>query len=204
MITVRDLKSQMYLLDNGIQAELVSDPVFSVDFPIGEKEEVVGVQLRAFRSIDDAFLFTLARQVITYFGDKAIELYVFQESIDYEICKKFEKMLKTISPGVKTKIIHNISGNDMILKISRLEYMIAMRFHAVLVSIKTGVKTLAINYDAKVEKLAYDAFLPLLTISIDEDMDPPFERLLQLNPEDLMNYCANQQFEWEYFDNFFV
>lgn len=204
VITVRDLKSQMYLQNNGIQADLVSDPVFSVDFPTGEQEEVVGVQLRAFRSIDDAFLFTLARQVVTYFGDKLIEMYVFQESLDYDICKKFEKMLKTISPGIKTKIIHNISGNDMILKISRLQYMIAMRFHAVLVAIKSGVKTLAINYDAKVEKLAYDAFLPLLTISIDEDMDPPFERLLQLDSNTLLDYCANQTFEWEYFDDFFV
>lgn len=199
LVSVRDLKSQEFLNANGIQSYLVSDPVFSVDLPLNMSKGAVGVQLRAFKSIDELFLFSLAQQVIEHFGDRKIELYVFQEALDYPVCKKFEKMLKTLSPAIETEIIHKVSQNDIIIRISQLEYMIAMRFHAVLVAIKTGVKTLAINYDAKVAKLAYDAYLPLLTISVDEDWEAPFERLKQLNSQDLIEYSKKQKFEWKYF-----
>jgi polysaccharide pyruvyl transferase CsaB len=202
IVTVRDLKSQKFLTDNQVKSYLVSDPVFSVDLPLSETTGAVGVQLRAFKSLDELFLFCLAQQVIENFGDRKIELYVFQEKLDYPICKKFEKMLKTIDPSVQTEIIHKVSQNDIILRISQLEYMIAMRFHAVLVAMKTGVKTLSINYDAKVEKLAYDAMLPLLTISVDDNWEAPFERLQQLKREDMLNYCQEQKFEWKYFAKF--
>jgi len=204
LVTVRDIKSKKYLKRVGINAKLVSDPVFSVELPLNEKEGTVGVQLRAFKSIDDAFLFSLAQQIVTRFSDRKIELYVFQETIDYEICKKFEKMLKTINPRMMTEIVKNTSQTDVIIRISRLEYMIAMRFHAVLVAIKTGVKTLAINYDAKVEKLAYEAFLPLLTMSIEEDFDAPFDRMEQLNPDKLLEFSRSQNFEWNLFDKYFT
>lgn len=200
LVTVRDLKSQELLKNNGINSYLVSDPVFSVDLPQSNSEGAVGVQLRAFKTVDELFLFSLAQQVVEHFGDRKIEMYVFQEALDYAVCKKFEKMLKTISPGIETEIIHKVSQNDIIIRISRLEYMIAMRFHAVLVAIKTGVKTLAINYDAKVAKLAYDAYLPLLTISVDEDWEVPFERLKELNSSDLLEYSKAQKFEWKYFE----
>ena len=164
LVTVRDIKSLELLQNAGIKASLVSDPVFSVDLPRGKSENTVGIQLRAFKTLNEEFLFNLARQVAIDFGDKKIELYVFQQALDMDICLTFEKMLKTIDPQIQTEIIHSLSKNDIIIKISRLEYMIAMRFHAVLVAIKTGVKTLAINYDAKVAKLAYEAFLPLSPI----------------------------------------
>ena len=202
LVTVRDIKSQKFLIDNGINAQLVSDPVFTVDLPDNASEGAVGVQLRDYRAVDDAFLFTLAKQVVKFFGDRKIEIYVFQPAIDLAICKKFEKMIKTINPKVSTEVVHSISNNDMIIMISKLEYMIALRFHAVLVAIKTGVKTLAINYDAKVEKLAYEAFLPLLTISIEQDFETPFERLLSLNSQDLLEFSKTQTFEWKYFDKF--
>ena len=200
LVTVRDLKSQKMLLDKGIPAKLVSDPVFTVDLPQNKCDGTIGVQLRAYRAVDDAFLFTLAQQVVKFFGDRKIEIYVFQPAIDLDICKKFERMIKTIHPQAFTEVVHSIPNSDMIMMISKLEYMIAMRFHAVLVAIKTGVKTLAINYDAKVEQLAYNAMLPLLTISIEEDFEPPFERLLTLKSEDLLEYANTQVFEWKYFD----
>lgn len=203
LVTVRDTNSLNLLLNNDIQAILVSDPVFSVDLPKGEQTNAVGIQLRDFKSLDDKFLFNLAQYVVLNFGDRPIELYVFQHALDFEICKKFEKMLKTIYPQIQTKIIHSISQNDIIVKISSLEYMIAMRFHAVLVAIKTGVKTLAINYDAKVAALAYDSYLPLLTLDSEQDFEVPFERLKELNADDLLKYANSQHFEWEYFNEFF-
>ncbi len=204
LVTVRDLKSQLYLKEHGIEAQLVSDPVFSVDLPLNEKEGIVGVQLRSFKSMDDAFLFSLAQQIVSRYSDRKIEIYAFQESLDYDICKKFDKMLKTISSSMMTEIVKYTSQSDIIVRISRLEYMVAMRFHAVLVAIKTGVKTLAINYDAKVEKLAYEAFLPLLTLSIEEDFNAPFDRMEQLNPDDLLEFSRSQNFEWNLFDSFFA
>ncbi len=202
LVTVRDIKSYEMLEAAGIPSELVSDPVFSVDLPQGDTKDIVGIQLRAFRSLNDDFLFNLARQVVIDFGDKKIELYVFQNSFDMKISKKFQKMLKTLDPHIKTEIIHSLSKNDTIIKISQLEYMIAMRFHAVLVAIKTGVKTLAINYDAKVAKLAYEAFLPLLTISADEDFEIAFDRLKELDSSYLLDFANSQTFEWEVFDEY--
>lgn len=201
LVTVRDLKSQELLKNNGIDSYLVSDPVFSVDLPQSNSQGAVGVQLRAFKTVDELFLFSLAKYVVQHFGDRKIEMYVLQEALDYPVCKKFEKMLKTISPNIETEIIHKVSQNDIIIRISRLEYMIAMRFHAVLAAIKTGVKTLAINYDAKVAKLAYEAYLPLLTISVDEDWEVQFERLKNLNSRDLLEFSKTQKFEWKYFEN---
>lgn len=199
IVSVRDTKSQEMLNNAGIKSTLVSDPVFSVDLPIAEKTDIVGVQLRAFKSVDDAFLTNLAKQVVLNFGERKIELYVFQESLDYEISKKFEKILKNIYPQIRTEIVHSISNNDIIVKISALEYMIAMRFHAVLVALKTGVKPLAINYDAKVAKLAYEAFLPMISISGNEDFEPAFDRLKKLNTKELSEYADKQNFDWSVF-----
>ena len=110
-------------------------------------------------------------------------------------------MLKTIYPKINTEIVNLKSQNDIIVRISQLEYMIAMRFHAVLVAIKTGVKTIAITYDAKVAKLAYDALLPIITISIEDDMTQSFERVKQLNSEELIQYANAQTFDWKLFDD---
>lgn len=201
LVSVRDEKSQAYLKAEGIDAILVSDPVFSVELPQNLSTGAVGIQLRSFRSVDDAFLFALAQQIIDNFIERKIELYVFQESLDLPICKKFEKMLKTIYPKINTEIVNLKSQNDIIVRISQLEYMIAMRFHAVLVAIKTGVKTIAITYDAKVAKLAYDALLPIITISIEDDMTQSFERVKQLNSEELIQYANAQTFDWKLFDD---
>ncbi len=202
LVTVRDPKSADFLASWGINAGLVSDPVFSLDLPRSNPEPVVGIQLRAFKTINDAFLQRLAEVVVREFPDKKIELYVFQNALDMRISQVFEKMLKQLYPEIQTEIIHSISKNDFIIKISQLEYMIAMRFHAVLVAIKTGVPTIAINYDAKVAKLAYEACLPLLTIAYDEDFDSAFARLKELQPEDLLNYAKTKTFDWTEFDKF--
>ena len=200
LVTVRDPKSADYLAAWGINAQLVSDPVFSLDLPRSKPEPTVGLQLRAFKTLNDAFLAKLAQKVVTEFADKKIELYVFQNALDMRISQVFEKMLKKLCPEIQTEIVHSLSQNDFIVKISRLEYMIAMRFHAVLVAVKTGVPTIAINYDAKVAKLAYEACLPLLTISVDEDFEEAFVKLKELSPQDLLEYSKTKNFDWSEFD----
>ena len=200
IVTVRDEKSLEYLNKQGINATLVSDPVFSVELPQNSSDGAVGIQLRAFKNVDDTFLTNLANRIVTEFGNKKIELFVLQESIDYPICQNFQKILNKLAPYIETEIVHKISQTDLIVRISQLEYMIAMRFHAVLVAIKSGVKTLAINYDAKVAKLAYDAMLPFISISNDEDWQLPFEQLRNINTNDLLKYCSTKHFEWSIFD----
>jgi len=200
LVTVRDIKSAELLGSWGINAKLVSDPVFSINLERSDSQPIVGVQLRAFKTMNDAFLEKLAQTVAKEFGHKKIELYVFQNALDMEISQKFEKMLKKIYPAIQTEIVHSISKNDFIVKISRLEYMVAMRFHAVLVAIKMGVPTVAINYDAKVAKLAYEALLPLLTISSDEDFDNAFDKLKTQRSEDLIAYSQTKTFDWTEFD----
>ena len=203
IVTVRDEKSLEYLRENEINAQLVSDPLFSVDLPINKSNGAVGVQLRAFKNVDDVFLNNLAEYIVEHFSDKKIELYVLQESLDYPISQKFEKILNKTAPYIETEIIHNASHNDIITGISQLDYMIAMRFHAVLVAIKTGVKTLAINYDAKVAKLAYEAMLPFLTISVDTEWQTAFEKLKQLDSKKILDFAKSQHFEWSIFDDMF-
>lgn len=200
LVTVRDIKSAELLNSWGIKARLVSDPVFSIDLDRGDPTEVVGIQLRSFKTMNDAFLERLAETVVREFAHKKIELYVFQNALDMDISIKFDNMLKKLYPDIQTEIVHSISKNDFIVKISRLEYMIAMRFHAVLVAIKTGVPTIAINYDAKVAKLAYEALLPLLTISSDEDFDTAFVKLKELKSQDLIAFAKTKTFDWSAFD----
>lgn len=200
LVTVRDIKSCELLQSWGIDAEIVSDPVFSMDLPQSESSGAVGIQLREFKTMNDAFLQRLAESVVKEFAHKKIELYVFQNALDLEISKRFVKMLKKLYPEIETEIVRSLSQNDIIIRISRLEYMIAMRFHAVLVAIKTGVPTIAINYDAKVAKLAYEAFLPLLTISADEDFDTAFIKLKTLNSTDLIDFARSKTFDWREFD----
>ena len=77
-----------------------------------------------------------------------------------------------------------------------------MRFHAVLVALKAGVRTLAINYDTKVMKLAYEALVPILTMNGDDDYDEAFTKMRNLDTKRLLAYANNKPFEWNVFDPF--
>lgn len=200
LVTVRDTKSAEMLTNWGINANIVSDPVFSINLTPCEPSETIGIQLRSFKTMNDTFLERLAEVVVREFAQNKIEMYVFQNALDMEISQKFDAMLKKLYPKIQTEIVHSISKNDFIVKISRLKYMIAMRFHAVLVALKMGVPSVAINYDAKVAKLAYEAMLPLLTISADEDFDDAFVKLKHLNRADLFAYAKTKTFDWVEFD----
>ena len=90
-ISVRDEKSLNLLRKWGIQADLVCDPIFSTIINTDEKTETVAVQLRDFKTMNDDFIDRLAEKISKEFGDKSIEIYSFQDSIDILICKNFKK-----------------------------------------------------------------------------------------------------------------
>lgn len=201
LITVRDEKSLERVKNWGLDAHLVNDPVFSLDLPRHSgTSNVIGVQLRDCKTMNDVLLNRLADKIISEFPDKKIELYAFQKSLDLKICKIFEKMLKLRNPEIQTEILHSLSQVDFMIKISQLDYMIAMRFHAVLVAIKCGVKTLAINYDAKVMKLAYEALIPILTMNGDDDYDAAFSKMHAIDTNRLLTFANSKPFEWGLFD----
>lgn len=163
-ITVRDKKSQELLENWGISAELVKDPIFDIEIPEIEKKDIVGVQLRAFKGVNEKFLNSLADRIYSEYSSKKIEILSLQDSIDLEVCRQFEKILN--SKGVEnTEVLYNLSVNKIIEKISELDTFFAMRFHANVIGIKAGVKTIAINYDPKVEKLAEEYNLPLIELN---------------------------------------
>ena len=78
-----------------------------------------------------------------------------------------------------------------------------MRFHAILVALKSGVKTCAINYDIKVEKLAQDADLPLISMDAHENLEIIYNKLQNLNSDELLRFANSKFFDWTEFDELF-
>ena len=127
---------------------------------------------------------------------KKVEIFSLQESQDLDLCKRFEHILITLNPEIKTEIV----TDDIVNRISQLSYLIAMRFHAILVALKCGVKTCAINYDVKVEKLAHDAAIPLISMNANENFEDIYRKLENLNQEDLLRFSKTKIFDWAKFD----
>ena len=197
LVTVRDRKSRLLLHKWGVKADLVCDPLFDLQLPDAKPLNKAGVQLRSFKTLTDNLLQKLAQQINKEFSGKEIEIYSFQDSLDLEVCKKFEKILKSINPDINTKVIFNQTSQEILDKISQLEYMIAMRFHANLISVKYGVKTLAVSYDIKVEKFAEETQIPCISMSADENYDKLFNKLKSLNPVQLKEFADSKHFDWD-------
>ena len=140
-----------------------------------DKTGEVGIQLRSFQGVTEKFLDKLADEVTKRFSDKKISLISLQDSLDLPVCERFKEMLKAKS-NIDAEIYSNLPLNEVIEKISELEYLIAMRFHANVIGIKAGVKTLAINYDPKVETLANQYNLPMINLN-DTTFEPEFDKL---------------------------
>ena len=195
-ISVRDEKSQKLLQSWSIKSDLLCDPIFSMKLNSTKSTGMIGVQLRDFPSMNDALLKKLARQISKDFSDKKIKILSLQEKFDKEVCIKFENMLKTINPEIKTEIVND----NIIYNIFELEYLIGMRFHALIVALKAGIKCAGINYDIKVENLAKSAQIPLISMNAEEDFDKVFEEMKLLNPEKIKEYAYSQKFDWSEID----
>ena len=200
LVTVRDRKSKMILNKWGVDADLVCDPLFDLKLPEYKPENKVGIQLRKFKTLKFEFLTKLAEQINKEFSDKEIEIYSFQDSLDLEVCKRFETILKNINPQLKTSIVSNLTSQEVLDKFSKLEYLVGMRFHANLIAIRYGIKTLALSYDIKVEKLAEEAEFPCLVLGNEANLDELFEKMKQINPQTLINYSNSKNFDWSKFE----
>ena len=195
-VSVRDAKSHALLTFLGVKSELLCDPIFSLDFKRFRQKGTIGIQLRDFPTMNDNLLYKLARQIVKDFFDKDIKIFSFQDSIDLEVCKKFQKIMSSLNPNIHTEVVSGLSNEQIINKIARLEYMIAMRFHALVVALKAGVKSAAVNYDTKVQKLADDAGLPIISMDASEDFDFVFEKMKHLNEMKLVEFAEAHKFDW--------
>lgn len=195
-ISVRDEKSLFLLRGWGIKANLVCDPLFDLALVGSMPSNRVGVQLRSFKTLAEKLLIKLAEQVNKDFSDKTIEIYSFQDSLDLEVCKHFEILLKALNPQIKTNLIFNQTSAEILDKISKLDYMIAMRFHATLIALKYGIRTFAICYDEKVEKLALESEIPAVSMLATEDYDYLFKQLKNIDRRQLIEFSNTKHFDW--------
>ena len=162
-ISVRDKGSQELLKSWGIEADLVQDPIFSLNLSPKNKQGVIGVQLRQFATLTDIFMESLAKFLAQKFPDKSFQIISLQDSLDLNVCEKFENLLR--KNGItNVKTLNNLDFENVIETISNLELLIGMRFHANVVGLKTGVKTVPINYDPKVRKLADEYHLQCIEL----------------------------------------
>lgn len=199
-VSVRDEKSLFLLRSWGVKTELVCDPLYDLEITDYRPENRVGVQLRSFKTLTEKMLITLANRIAIEFADKEIEIYSFQDSNDLEVCKHFESLLLSVNPSLKTNVISGKTPKEIIKLMASLDYMIAMRFHAVLIALKYGIKTLAINYDYKVENIANEAKLPMLSMLANENYGFIFNKLKNLDHRALLDFVNNKHFNWEIFD----
>ena len=200
LVTVRDEKSLALLNNWNIHANLVCDPIYSLNVTPETDNGAIGVQLREFKTMNYNLLHKLALFIARKFSDKKVEIFSLQESQDLELSKRFEHILKTLNPELKTEII----TDDIINRVSKLSYLIAMRFHAILVALKCGIKTCAINYDVKVEKLANEAAIPLISMDAHENFEDIYNKLENLKTDELLNFANSKMFDWKQFDELFI
>ena len=199
-VTVRDENSLNLLEKLGIKSELVCDPIYSLDIKSEPQNGVVGVQLRDFKTMNQELLQKLALLIVTKFSDKKIEIFSLQKTQDLDLCKRIEAIVKSFNPDICTEIVED----DIVNRLSRLEYLIGMRFHAVLVALKCGVRTCAINYDVKVEKIATDAKIPLISMDAHENLEEIYQKMQNLNRDELLRFANSKIFDWTKFDELFV
>ncbi len=197
-VSVRDEKS-LKLLDRwGIKADLLCDPIFSTHIEKINKTNVVAVQLRDFKTMNDDFIDRLAQKIVNEFPDKHIEIFSFQDTIDLEVCKKFEKAVNMLNSDIKTTLYYNLTNEEIINKLAQAEYLIAMRFHAIIVGLLSNTKVLAINYDIKVEKIAKEFNLPV--IDLKKDFSNQFEQLKVAQPDKISEKVETKTFDWQGFE----
>lgn len=198
-VSVRDEKSLQLLNSWGINADLLCDPIFSTQTDCYKKNNILAVQLRDFKTMNDDFIDRLAQKVVQDFSDIEVEIYSFQDAIDKNICEKFEKALKMLRPELKTTLYTGLSNDEIIQKLAKAQYLIAMRFHAIIIGLISRVKVLSINYDIKVEKISKEFNIPM--IELNKSFANQFEELKNENLEYIDNIVKTKTFNWSGFEN---
>ncbi len=195
-ISVRDEKSLFLLRGWGISPYLVNDPMWNIELTPNFPSNRVGIQLRKWKTLTEEFLLALAKAVSNSYSDKQINIYSFQDSQDYDVCKRFEGYLKLNNPSIKTTILHTRSNREIIESFKYLNVVIAMRYHACLLALKYGIKTLPLSYDEKVEKLAGEISIPFVKLNEKDKIQQYIEKLDEIDIKELQNKVKEMEFDF--------
>ena len=198
-ISVRDEKSLELLKKWKInKANLVCDPLYSLEVSQPERTNKIGIQLRKFETLTDELFDNIIKQIRMRYYNREIELLSLQDEMDTGISQVFYNKLKAVEPGCNVKIVKGLSNKEIIDHISQYDCMIGMRYHACLVAVKYGVKTLAIAYDPKVQILAEEHNIPYLSMNDkDNNYKEAFDKMENLSRWNLMESAKSHRFSWE-------
>ena len=198
-VSVRDEKSLELLKKWGIKnANLVCDPLYSLEVSQPERTQKIWIQLRKFETLTDELFDNIVQQVKSRYYDREIEVLSLQDEMDVGISKIFINKLKHVDPNINVTLVKELSNEEIINRISQYDCMIGMRFHACLVAVKYGVKTLAIAYDPKVEMLAKDNGIPYLSMdSKANNYEKSFNDMENISRWNLMEKAKSHRFSWE-------
>ena len=179
-------------------ANLVCDPLYSLEVSQPERTQKIGIQLRRFETLTDELFDNIVKQIRTRYYNREIELLSLQDEMDVGISQVFYNKMKAVEPNINIKIVDNLSNKEIINHISQYDCLIGMRFHACLVAIKYGVKTLAIAYDPKVETLAKENNIPYLSMKDKENnYKNAFDKMENLSRWNLMESAKSHIFSWD-------
>lgn len=195
-ISVRDEKSLFLLRGWGLSPQLVADPMWNLELTPREPMGRVGIQLRQWKTLTDDFVHSLARKVAESYSDKEIYIYSFQDSQDFDVCKKFQNYLSLINKDINSTLIYQRSNQEMVDSFRNLDALIAMRYHACLLAIKYEIPTLPISYDEKVEKLARELGLEFLNLDEHGKIAESVENLKSLDMTKIDDKVNSMKFDF--------
>lgn len=176
-VSVRDDNSLKLLKEWGINANLCSDPVWNLNPSIQERTgNKVGIQLRDYSTVHNAFLTQLAFCINKHYKDKEIYIFSLQNQLDLDVCRNLRTRLISINPDLNIQVVENTSNDKVIEDIAKMDELIAMRYHACLIAIKNKVKLLPIDYDIKVEELAKEFNLDYIDMVQWENISAVFDK----------------------------
>lgn len=176
-VSVRDENSLNLLKEWGINANLCSDPVWNINSSIQERTgNKVGIQLRDYSTVHNAFLTQLAFCINKHYKDKEIYIFSLQNQLDLDVCRNLRTRLISINPDLNIQVVENTSNDKVIEDIAKMDELIAMRYHACLIAIKNKIKLLPIDYDIKVEELAKEFNLDYIDMIQWENTSAVFDK----------------------------
>lgn len=198
-ISVRDNNSLNLLKNWKLNAQLVSDPVYSIvqDIEICQNKKGIIIQLRNFKGLNKNFLDDLACAIKSAKTNETISVFSFQNEIDEKICKDFIEILN--NKGIEAKYIPNQTIDKTIEIVNNAKYMISTRLHGVLISHALKTKTFALIYDKKIETITEELNIDSFNI-FNYKKNEPEEKIQEFfNKENKTNNY--RKFNWDCIDN---
>lgn len=201
IVTIRDDASLFLVRGWGVLAEKVNDPIWNLPVSQNYQNNKIGVQLRKDKYLTPEYLDELASLILHYFNGYEVDIFSYQDTIDYEICKEFRDILRMKNPACQIKLYNNMTNKEILERTSELKYMVGMRFHACLLALKFGIKTIAINYDVKVKTLASEFSIPCMELT-NPKMDYCFSQVRKLSRQEILTKANEKRLDLSIFDRF--